>query len=165
MKKQFIILALVAVSTLVRANTCTVFSPVTINNNSYGCNLTSTLTGVTGQQVTGCSFNFGSCAALSGGSLLYCNIGGNTIGTLTQTATSWICNLDANGLNTLNNCINSSSACNFGVSCSGGWSVGACTANYTCTPKPPVSVPDAASTASLLALTLAGVSTLRRKLA
>jgi hypothetical protein len=165
MKKNCLILALVAVATLAQANTCTVFTPVTVNNSSQNCNLTTTLTGVTGTQVTACAFNFNNCSTTSfGGGLLYCNLGGTTIGTLTQTSTSWVCNLNTTGLTTLNNCITSGTTCDFGVTCSGGWKIGGCTATYTCTPVPKT-VPDAASTASLLSLGLAGVALLRRKLA
>lgn len=165
MKKNYLILALVAMTSLAQANTCTVLSSVSCYNNSYTCDLTSTLGVGGGQQVTGCSFNFNNCAATSwGGGLLYCNVGGINIGTLTHTSSSWVCALDNNGLNTLNNCISGGNKCDFGISCSGGWNIGDCTANYTCNPVPH-SVPDAAATVSLLSLGLAGASLLRRKLA
>ena len=166
MKKQCLILALVAVTSLVRATTTTVFNPMTVNNSSYNCNLTSTLTGVSGQQVTSCTFNFNNCSLTSfGGGLLYCSLGGSNIGTLTQTASSWTCNLTSTGLTTLNNCIAAGSTCSFGITCTGGWNIGGCTANYTCTPPVTHTTPDAASTASLLSLGLAAAAMLRRKLA
>lgn len=165
MKKNCLAIALLAITMLAQANTCTVFNTVTVKNSSQNCDLTTTLTGVSGTSVSACSFNFNNCASTSfGGGLLYCNIGNTTIGTLTQTANSWTCNLDNNGLTLLNSCITSGTTCYFGVSCSGGWNIGGCTANYTCNPKPHTT-PDAATTASLLASALAGVSLLRRKLA
>ena len=165
MKKYSLILALVTITSLVHANTCSVLPTVKVNNSSQICDLTTTLVGVTGSQVTDCSFNFNNCTTTSwGGGLLYCNLGTTTIGMLTKTATSWTCTLNSTGLTTLNNCINTGNKCDFGISCSGGWNVGGCTASYTCTPKPKT-VPDAASTASLLALGLAAASLLRRKLA
>ena len=165
MKKNYLVLALLAVTTLVRANTCTVINPCTINNTTTTVNLTTTLAGVIGNSVTACSFNFNNCSLTSfGGGLLYCNIGGTTIGTLTKNSSSWSCDITSSGLTTLNNCINAGSACSFGITCTGGWSIGGCTATYTCTPTPH-SVPDASSTASLLGLGLTGAALLRRKLA
>ncbi len=164
MKKTYLVLALMAIVSLAQANTCAVLNSVSINNSSYNCNLTPTLGVGSGLQVSGCAFTFNNCSTTTwGGGLLYCNIGGTTIGTCTKTTTSWICNLDATGLTTLNNCITSGTKCDFGVTCSGGWNIGGCTANYTCNPVPK-SVPDAASTASLLSLGVAAVSLLRRKL-
>lgn len=165
MKKTYLAFALIAMTSLAQANTCTVLSGVSLNNNSYNCNLTPTLGVGSGLQVTGCSFSFNNCSSTSwGGGLLYCNVGGVTIGTCTKTTTSWLCTLDSTGLNILNNCITAGSKCDFDISCSGGWKIGGCTANYTCNPIPK-SVPDAASTASLLSFGVAGLSLLRRKLA
>ena len=165
MKKTYLALALIAMTSLAQANTCTLLSSCSLNSStSYSCDLTPTL-GTGGQQVTGCTFNFNNCSATTfGGGVLYCNIGGINIGTCTQTTSSWVCTLSSTGLTTLNNCIAAGSTCDFGLSCSGGWNIGGCTANYTCTPVPH-SVPDAASTASLLSLGLAAVSLIRRKLA
>lgn len=166
MKKYYLALALAALTSVAQANVCTVFNTTSVSTaTTPTCNLTSTLTGTTGNQVTACSFTFNNCTLTSWGSgLLYCNVNGTTIGTCTKTSTSWICNLDANGLSLLNNCLANNSICDFKLTCTGGWSVGGCTANYTCTPTPK-SVPDAASTASLLAAALTGASLLRRKLA
>jgi hypothetical protein len=165
MKKNYLAIALLALTTLAQANTCTVFNTVTVNNNSHTLDLATTLTGVSGTDVTGCSFNFNNCTTTSrGGGLLYCTIGNTTIGTLTQTASAWNCDLTSSGLTLLNNCIASGTTCYFGVTCQGGWNIGGCTANYTCTPHPR-STPDAGTTATLLASALAGVSLLRRKLA
>ena len=165
MKKYYLVLALVAIASLAHANTCVVLNPVALHNSSYGCDLASSLGVNSSQQVTGCAFNFNSCSATSwGGGLLYCKIGGITIGTLTKTAASWSCTLDTKSLETLNTCISSSSKCDFVVSCSGGWNLGDCTAKYDCNPKPRA-VPDVAATAALLSLGLAGIPMLRRKLA
>jgi hypothetical protein len=164
MKKSCLVLALVAVTSLVQANTCTVLNTVSIVNGSQNCDLTSTLGVANTLSVTGCSFSFNSCTSTSwGGGLLYCQVGGTTIGTLTKTLSSWTCTLDTTGLDTLNSCISSGSKCDFTVTCTGGWKIGGCTATYDCSPKPKT-VPDAASTASLLSLGLAGATLLRRKL-
>jgi hypothetical protein len=165
MKKNYLAIALLALTTLAHANTCTVFNTITVNNASQNCDLTTTLTGVSGVDVTGCSFNFNNCTSTSWGShLLYCTIGNTTIGTLSQTASTWSCDLNSTGLTLLNNCITGGTTCYFGVTCQGGWNIGGCTASYTCTPHPHTA-PDAASTAMLLSFGLAGASLLRRKLA
>ena len=167
MKKSLLALAILAVVSVASATTTTVFNPMSLNNGSQSCNLTSTLPGVSGQQVTSCSFTFNNCSTTSrGGGLLYCNYNGSTIGTCTQTSTSWVCTLNTAGLSFLNNCITGGSTCSFGISCSGGWNIGGCSANYVCTPPPTThTVPDAASTAALLSLGLAGASWLRRQIA
>jgi hypothetical protein len=167
MKKSCLIFAVVALTSLVQANTCTVLNAVKVVNSTYNCDLTPTLAVGNSQLVTGCTFSFNDCKSTSwGGSLLYCKIDGITIGTLTKTATSWSCTLDTTGLDTLNSCVSSGSKCDFDVTCKGGWSIGSCTATYDCGPNPkPKTVPDAASTASLLSLGLAGAALLRRKLA
>jgi len=163
--KKHLIIALLGLSTLVHATTCSVFSGLNCNNNSYNCSLQPTL-GTYGGQISDCNFTFTSCNTPSTG-LLYCNLfGGNnvcTVGSQTSSTTTWVCNLDSNGLNYLNNCLNSGN-CNFGVSCTGNWNIGSCCVNYTCTPTPHNNVPDTGMTVGLLGLTLLGVELFRRRL-
>ncbi len=165
MKKSLLVIALAAITSLVQANTCTVLNTISVYNSTHNCDLTQTLNVNSSLSVVGCSFSFDNCKTTSwGGGLLYCKLGGTTIGMLTKTSSTWSCILDTKGLDTLNSCISSGSKCDFDITCSGGWSIGNCTATYDCNPKPHT-VPDAAATASLLSLGLAGVALLRRKLA
>jgi hypothetical protein len=162
--KNYLIIALLGISTLVHATTCTVFSGLNCNNSSYNCSLQSSL-GAYGGQISDCNFTFTSCSTPSTG-LLYCNLFGGstacTVGSQTSSTTTWVCNLDSNGLTYLNNCLYSGN-CNFGIGCSGNWNIGSCCVNYTC-PTPHNHVPDTAMTVGLLGFTLLGVELFRRRL-
>lgn len=163
MKKQLII-ALLGISTIVHATTCTVFSGLNCYNSSYACSLSSGLV-ASGSQISDCNFSFTSCNSSSSG-LLYCNLQGSssacTVGSQSGSTTTWNCALDSNGLNYLNNCLNAGK-CDFGLNCSGNWNIGSCTVNYTCNPTPHNRVPDSSATVYLLGLVLLGVELFRRQ--
>jgi hypothetical protein len=163
--KKLIIVALLGISTLVHANTCSVFSGFNGNNNSANYSLQSCFS-TGGSQVSGCTFTFTTCNTSSSG-LLYCNLFGGTstcsIGSQNGSTTTWTCTLDSNGLNCLNSGLNSGS-CNLNLNCTGNWSIGSCSCNYTCTPTPPQAAPDTAMTFWLLGLGLMVVEVSRRRM-
>lgn len=165
--KNYLIIALLGITTVVNATTCNLFSSVNCYNNSYNCSLPVGTVPV-GQQISSCTFTFNSLSSYSAG-LLYCSLLGNgstcTVGSQSSSASTWNCTLNSTGLSYLNNCLSTGSSCNFGVNCYGGWSIGNCSVNYTCTPTPHTSnVPDVASTAVMLMLGLLGVSLFRNRL-
>ena len=165
--KKYLIIALLGVASVVNATSYNLFSSVNCYNNSYSCNLPVSAV-PSGQQISTCTFTFNSLSAYQSG-LLYCNLLGNgstcNVGSKGSSATTWNCTLTSVGLTYLNDCLSKGKTCNFGISCSGGWNIGNCSVNYTCTPTPhTTSVPDVASTAALLAFGLLGVCVLRRKL-
>jgi hypothetical protein len=161
--KKTIFAALMAVAVMAQANTCTLISNSSGTGN-YNCSLPVSNGG---QQVTSCTFTFTSVSCPS--SVLYCNLlGGSSscnIGSC-GSANTWTCTLDNNGLNYLNNCLNSGGNCNFGLNCGGCWNIGSCKCDYTCggggTPKN--NVPDTSVTVLLLGATLLGLELSRRKL-
>ncbi len=168
MKKIILAITLaLGVNTLVHATTCNLFSSVNCNS-SYTCSLPTS--SWTGQQVTSCTFNFNSCSLTSGGSgYLYCqliapNNSTCTVGQNNGPTQSWTCTLNSTGLNYLNNCL-TSGTCDFGIGCLGNWNIGNCSVDYTCSPGTKgQSVPDLATTAFLLGLSLTGLELVRRKL-
>jgi hypothetical protein len=162
--KKIIFAALMAVTVMVQANTCTLFS------NQFGYNYSCSLPVITsGQQFTSCSFTFSSILCPS---LLYCNLLGNssscTIGTLSGSFGKWTCTLDSTGLSYLNNCLTSGNSCSLNLACAGFglWDIGSCQCDYTCSGggTPHSTVPDTSMTVVWLGLTLLGVELSRRKL-
>jgi hypothetical protein len=159
MKKTCLVVALVAITSLVHANRSTVFSPVTVVNSTQNCDLTSAVAVGHSLTASDCSFSFNSFKTTAwGGGLLYCRLGGAAIDTSNQSASSWNCNPDTTALTHLNSYVGNSASCDFPLTCVGGGNTGG-----DCNPKPRTA-PDAAATASLLSLSLAGVAWLRRKL-
>jgi hypothetical protein len=164
--KKFLILAALAVTTVAQATTCTLFNNYSGYNNSYNCSFPSSSIGAN-QQVSSCTFTFTSCNSWYPSGSLYCNLLGSgstwTCGSQSSSTSTWNCTLNNSCLTYLNNCLTSGS-CNFNLNCYGGWNVGSCTVDYTCTPKPHT-VPDTATTVLMLGLALIGIEFSRRKLA
>jgi hypothetical protein len=158
--KKIIFAAMMAVTAVVQANTCTLFSNQSGNN--YSCSLPVS---TSGQQVTSCTFTFNS---ISCPSVLYCDLLGSgsscTVGTQKGSTTTWTCTLDSTGLNYLNSCLDSGKGCSFNLDCFGKWNIGSCQCDYTCGGTPHSTVPDASMTVVLLGLTLIGMELSRRKL-
>jgi hypothetical protein len=159
--KKLIFAALMAVTAMVQANTCQIFSNQSGYN--YSCSLPVSNSG---QQISSCTFTFTS---ISCSSVLYCDLlgGGSScnIGTCQKGSNNtWTCTLDSNGLTYLNNCLSSGNNCGFSLDCWGKWDIGCCQCDYSCGGTPHNSVPDSSMTVVLLGLTLLGVELSRRKL-
>jgi hypothetical protein len=164
--KKYLTIALLGIATLANANTCNLFSSVNCYNTTYNCGLPVT-TPSADQQISSCTFTFTSLNSYSAG-LLYCNLTGGSstcnVGSQGSSTPSWTCTLNSAGLDYLNNCVSSGKSCNFGIDCRGGWQVGSCKVDYTCSPTPHTAVPEVASTAALMGLGLLAVGLFRRQL-
>ena len=163
MLKKLFVIALLSATYFAHATSYTMFSGLSCNS-SYSCNFPSS--GYTqGSQVTDCTFTFTSCSA-NYGSLLFCNLFGSgsscSVGSQNGGTTTWTCTLNQNGLDYLNNCLNSGN-CNFGLNCSGNWNIGSCSVNYNCNPTPHNTVPDTSSTVLLLGAAFLGLEVFRRR--
>ena len=149
-----------AVTTMVQANSCQIFSNQ--SGNSYSCSLP--VSG-NGQPITSCTFTFNSVTCPS---VLYCNLKGDNsscnVGTEQGSSGSWTCTLDSNGLNCLNSCLSSGNNCTFSLDCWGKWNIGSCQCDYTCGGTPHNNVPDTSMTVVFLGLTLLGMELSRRRL-
>jgi hypothetical protein len=159
--KKIIFAALMTVTAMVQANTCTIFSNQSGKN--YSCSLPVS---TSGQDITSCTFTFTSVSCPS---LLYCDLlGGSSscnVGTCQKgSANTWTCTLNSTCLTYLNSCLDSGKGCSFDLDCFGKWNIGCCQCDYTCGGTPHNNVPDTSMTVVLLGLTLLGVELSRRKL-
>ena len=162
---KYLFIALLGITTLANATTCTLFTSLNCYSQSYNCSL-PVVNIAPDQQISDCYFTFKSVNTGSSG-LLYCNlVGGSSschVGSQSGSASTWNCKLNSNGLTYLNNCI-SAGSCGFNLSCYGGYNIGSCQVTYTCTPKTQ-NCPDTGTTAYLLGLGLLGIELSRRKFA